>query len=246
MCLPSFSPAALSCIPLLFKNKPHFMCCCFLSSTAEDIICENLEETHSGFLKSVTVGFEDIKMTLKQKKRKGDANGNSERLILDGSIRGVAQPGRMLAIMGPSGSGKSTLLHAISGKLKEDKKINLYGKRYINGAKLTGDSKIPSAFIEQDVNFFPHMTVKETLDFRVELKMGACLKTKKEKDDLVTELMNQLGLTKSANTIVGNAKVRGLSGGERKRLSIACEMISSPPVIFLDEVSVDILPVYVS
>ena len=70
------------------------------------------------------------------------------------------------------------------------------------------------------------MTVKETLDFRVELKMGACLKTKKERDDLVKELMDQLGLTKSANTIVGNAKVRGLSGGERKRLSIACEMIS--------------------
>ena len=70
------------------------------------------------------------------------------------------------------------------------------------------------------------MTVKETLDFRVELKMGACLKTKMERDDLVKELMDQLGLTKSANTIVGNAKVRGLSGGERKRLSIACEMIS--------------------
>lgn len=149
----------------------------------------------------------------------------------------IAQPGRMLAIMGPSGSGKSTLLHAISGKVKEDKKINLYGKRYINGVPLTGDSKIPSAFIEQDVNFFPHMTVKETLEFRVELKMGSCLKTKQERDDLVKSLMNQLGLTKSANTIVGNAKVRGLSGGERKRLSIACEMISSPPVIFLDEVS---------
>jgi ABC-type multidrug transport system ATPase subunit len=203
-----------------------------IKTTAEDIICENLEQTHSGFFKSVSVGFEDITMTLQQKKNK------SERVILDGSIRGIAQPGRMLAIMGPSGSGKSTLLHAISGKVKEDKNINLYGKRYINGVPLTGDSKIPSAFIEQEVNFFPHMTVKETLDFRVELKMGSCLKTKKERDDLVTDLMNQLGLTKSANTIVGNAKVRGLSGGERKRLSIACEMISSPPVIFLDEVSV--------
>lgn len=202
---------------------------------AEDIVCENLEQTHSGFFKSVAVGFEDITMTLKQKKKKGDGNGDTERLILDGSIRGVANPGRMLAIMGPSGSGKSTLLHAISGQLKQDKKISLFGKRYINGVPLTGDSKIPSAFIEQEVNFFPHMTVKETLDFRVELKMGSCLKTKEERDRLVSDLMNQLGLTKSANTIVGNAKVRGLSGGERKRLSIACEMISSPPVIFLDE-----------
>ena len=169
-------------------------------------------------------------MVLKQKKK-----GKSDRVILDGSIRGVAKPGRMLAIMGPSGSGKSTLLHAIAGKIKGDKKISLSGKRYINNVQLTGDSQIPSAFIEQEVNFFPHMTVRETLDFQVELKMGAILKAKKERDDLVADLMDQLGLTKSANTIVGNLKIRGLSGGERKRLSIACEMISSPPLIFLDE-----------
>eukprot|EP00978_Attheya_sp_CCMP212_P045749 scaffold359367_cov24-Attheya_sp.AAC.1 len=79
---------------------------------------------------------------------------------------------------------------------------------------------IPAAFIEQDVNFFPHMTVKETLDFRVELKMGRKL-TKDARDDLVQDLMDQLSLTKSANTIVGNAKIRGISGGEKKRLSIA-------------------------
>jgi energy-coupling factor transporter ATP-binding protein EcfA2/ABC-type multidrug transport system permease subunit len=65
--------------------------------------------------------------------------------------------------------------------------------------------------------------------------MGSTLKKKSERVDLVKELMNLLGLTKSANTIVGNAKVRGLSGGERKRLSIACEMISSPSLIMLDE-----------
>lgn len=79
------------------------------------------------------------------------------------------------------------------------------------------------------------MTVKETLDFQVELKMGSFLKKESERDALVQDLMAQLGLSKSANTIVGNAKVRGISGGERKRLSIACEMISSPSVIFLDE-----------
>ena len=132
-------------------------------------------------------------------------------------------------------SGKTTLLHAIAGKVKEDKKIFLYGKRYINNLQFSGDSQLPSAFIEQEVKFFPHMTVKETLDFQVELKMGSVLKTKEERDERVTELMDQLGLKKSANTIVGNAKVRGLSGGERKRLSIACEMISSPALIFLDE-----------
>lgn len=196
---------------------------------AEDIVCDNPEQLKSLF-QSVEVGFEGLSMSLQQKKK-----GMPDRVILDGSISGVAKPGRMLAIMGPSGSGKTTTLHAIAGKVKYDKKITLSGKRYINGEPLTGDSLIPMAFVEQEVNFFPHMTVKETLDFQVELKMGSTLKTQAERDNLVNELMGQLGLTKSANTIVGNAKIRGLSGGERKRLSIACEMISSPPVIMLDE-----------
>jgi len=104
----------------------------------------------------------------------------------------------------------------------------------VNGETLSEDSKLPAAFIEQDVNFFPHMTVKETLDFRVELKLGSRL-GKSARDDVVADLIDMLGLSKSANTIVGGAKVRGLSGGERKRLSIACELISSPPVIILDE-----------
>lgn len=99
---------------------------------------------------------------------------------------------------------------------------------------MTGDTQIPAAFIEQDVNFFPHLTVKETLDFRVELQMASVL-SKLERDDLVAKLMSDLGLTKSANTIVGNTKVRGLSGGERKRLSIACEMIGGNSVLMLDE-----------
>lgn len=209
----------------------HILILCLVLhlSLAEDIICDNPEQLHTGFFQSVEVGFDNLSMTLKQKKK-----GVAERVILDG-IRGVAKPGRMLAIMGPSGSGKTTTLHAIAGKVKYDKRINLSGQRYINGELVTGDSLIPAAFVEQEVNFFPHMTVKETLDFQVELKMGSTLKTTAERDALVKDLMNQLGLTKSQNTIVGNAKIRGLSGGERKRLSIACEMISSPPVIFLDE-----------
>jgi ABC-type multidrug transport system ATPase subunit len=99
---------------------------------------------------------------------------------------------------------------------------------------VSGDSQIPAAYIQQSVSFFPHMTVRETLVFRVELHLGSTL-TKSQRDTVVTDLMDQLNLSKSANTIVGNAKVRGLSGGERKRLSIACEMVNSPSLIFLDE-----------
>mmetsp|Transcript_28601 Transcript_28601/g.42821 ORF Transcript_28601/g.42821 Transcript_28601/m.42821 type:complete len:712 (+) Transcript_28601:100-2235(+) len=195
----------------------------------DDIIIEDETQLSSGFFDKVEIGFENIQMTLAQKSK-----NKPKRVILDGSIRGTAKPGRMLAIMGPSGSGKTTLVHAIAGKVKENPRISLSGQRYVNGAPISGDSQIPSAFIEQEVSFFPHMTVRETLDFRVELKLGRKL-GKSARDDVVEELMDKLSLTKSADTKVGNAKIRGLSGGERKRLSIACEMISSPPVIFLDE-----------
>ena len=180
----------------------------------------------------VDVGWEGIKMVLKQKKK---GNNKAERIILDGSLKGVAKAGRLTAVMGPSGSGKSTFLHALAGRIKDDPKITLSGKRYVDGEEVAGDSQLPAAFIEQEVNFFPHMTVKETLDFRVDLKLGKKL-SKSERDEVVSSLMDQLGLTKSANTIVGNAKIRGLSGGERKRLSIACELITGAPIVMLDEV----------
>ena len=56
-----------------------------------------------------------------------------------------------------------------------------------------------------------------------------------EVEKTVTILIEKLGLTKAADTIVGNAKVRGLSGGERKRLSIACELLGNPSLLFCDE-----------
>jgi ABC-type multidrug transport system ATPase subunit len=129
-----------------------------------------------------------------------------------------------LAILGPSGAGKSTVLHALAGRIKHSSKLKLYGSRYLNGRPLSPDSMVPAAFIEQDVAFFPHMTVRETLSFRVELKLGSLI-SKKSRDDMVQELLDELGLTSVADTVVGGQKVRGISGGERKRLSIAVEMI---------------------
>lgn len=131
-----------------------------------------------------------------------------------------------------TGAGKSTVLHAWAGKIKYSPKLTLEGNRYMNGVPLSSDSTVPAAFIEQDVMFFPHMTVRETLTFRVELKLGSLL-SKTARDEMVDDLMSQLGLTKTANTVVGGSKVRGISGGERKRLSIAVEMISSPSVMYV-------------
>lgn len=78
----------------------------------------------------------------------------------------------------------------MSGRIKDNPKLKLYGRRYINGEPVAGDCRIPSAFVEQDVSFFPHMTVRETLRFRVNLKLGSLL-SKKARREMVDELMGK-------------------------------------------------------
>ena len=131
-------------------------------------------------------------------------------------------------------SSQSVFLHALAGRIKADKKLTLKGDRFYNGVLQPPDAILPAAFVEQEVNFFPRMTVRETLDFRVALHFGDLLE-KDARDELVYDLMKQLGLTPCAETIVGDVKVRGISSGERKRLSIAVEMISSPSLVCCDE-----------
>ena len=101
-------------------------------------------------LNAVDLGFSNFYMELATKKKRRDNTGGP-RVLMDGSIRGRARPGKMLAIMGPSGAGKSTILHALAGRVKESSKLKLEGMRYVNGDMLTEDSQVPSAFVEQQV-----------------------------------------------------------------------------------------------
>ena len=185
----------------------------------------------------VDLSFEGIQLELKTKK-------NGIRQILDGSIKGKVESGQLLAIMGPSGSGKSSILHALAGRIKENSKLSLKGKRYLNDGNLVAsDSLLPScAFVSQETsaNFFPYMTVYETLYFRLELKLGSKIKSRKVKDQIIQNILQQVNLEEVQNTIVGNSKIRGISGGERRRLAIACELITddegesgSPSIILL-------------
>jgi len=88
--------------------------------------------------------------------------------------------------------------------------------------------------VEQDVPFFSQITVRETLEFRVRLKLGNTLSSNGCRQ-LVDSLIGKLGLEAASETIVGDTKRRGISGGERKRLSIASVLIESPSALFLDE-----------
>lgn len=174
----------------------------------------------------VTICWRNITCSLSDKKSK------SVRFLLK-DVSGEAKPGRLLAIMGPSGSGKTTLLNVLAGQLAASPRLSLSGFLEVNGQR---KSKKPYkfAFVRQEDLFFSQMTVRETLSLAAELQLPQ-MSSAEARDNYVNDLLCKLGLVSCADSIVGDAKVRGISGGEKKRLSLACELIASPSVIFADE-----------
>ncbi|KAL9245486.1 hypothetical protein vseg_019132 [Gypsophila vaccaria] len=155
-----------------------------------------------------------------------------ERTILNG-ISGVANPGEILAVLGPSGSGKSTLLNAISGRLHHHAP-SLTGTVHANDRKHTKHTLKLTGFVTQDDVLYPHLTVRETLVYCALLRLPYALDLS-EKISTVDSVIAELSLSKCQHTIIGNSFIRGVSGGERKRVSIAHEMLINPSLLILDE-----------
>ncbi|KAE9618349.1 putative polar-amino-acid-transporting ATPase [Lupinus albus] len=153
-----------------------------------------------------------------------------DRFILK-SVTGIAYPGEILAILGPSGSGKSTLLNALSGRLHGH---SLTGTILANSFKLTKPVLRRTGFVTQDDILYPHLTVRETLVFCSMLRLPRNL-PREAKIAAAESLIVELGLSKCQDTIIGNSFIRGVSGGERKRVSIAHEMLVDPSLLILDE-----------
>eukprot|EP00899_Mesostigma_viride_P027763 jgi/Mesvir1/8171/Mv12476-RA.1 len=145
-------------------------------------------------------------------------------------MSGNVIPGELLALMGPSGSGKTTLLSCVGGRFRGE----IHGQILYNGEKFGREMKKRTGFVDQDDMLFANLTVRETLMFAALLKLPDDM-PRKAKATKVAEVMASLGLTKCANTIIGSHFVRGISGGERKRVSIGHEMLTDPAIILLDE-----------
>ncbi|KAF7827702.1 ABC transporter G family member 7 [Senna tora] len=180
----------------------------------------------SGRVFPVTIRWSNIACSL------SDKSSKSVRFLLK-NVSGEAKPGRLLAIMGPSGSGKTTLLNVLAGQLAASPRLHLSGLLEFNG-KPSSKNTYKFAYVRQEDLFFSQLTVRETLSLATELQLPG-ISSVEERDEYVKNLLFKLGLVSCADTIVGDAKVRGISGGEKKRLSLACELLASPSVIFADE-----------
>ncbi|XP_040970389.1 ABC transporter G family member 22 isoform X3 [Gossypium hirsutum] len=138
-----------------------------------------------------------------------------ERDILNG-ITGAVNPGEVLALMGPSGSGKTTLLNLLGGRLIQS---TGGGSITYNDQPYSKFLKSRIGFVTQDDVLFPHLTVKETLMYAARLRLPKVL-TRQQKEKRAVDVIYELGLERCQDTMIGGSFVRGVSGGERKRVCI--------------------------
>eukprot|EP00922_Rhytidocystis_sp_ex-Travisia-forbesii_P058479 GHVS01086420.1.p1 GENE.GHVS01086420.1~~GHVS01086420.1.p1 ORF type:complete len:711 (+),score=80.29 GHVS01086420.1:206-2338(+) len=165
-----------------------------------------------------------------------ESSGFSKRLLhLDGFV-GEAAPGDLVALMGSSGAGKSTLLNVLSRRITK----NAGSVRYNDGCDPEHDGgvfKDVSAFIQQEDIFYGKLTAEEHLKFQALLRLPGST-TKTQRNEITTSMLSRMGLTKARHNRIGNISQgdnAGISGGERKRLSMASELLTSPSVLFADE-----------
>ncbi|CAM6115887.1 unnamed protein product [Calypogeia fissa] len=182
-------------------------------------------------IRGTGVEFEDLWYTVVKKQKKDGVWIKREAHLLQG-ITGAASKGDVTAVMGPSGAGKSTLLDALAGRIASG---SLGGTTKVDGRLVSPTlMKRMSAYVMQDDQLFPMLTVWETLWFAAEVRLHRGT-SNEEKQHRVTRILDQLGLTKVRDTYIGDEKTRGISGGEKRRVSIGVDIIHGPELLFMDE-----------
>nr|QNH67971.1 ATP-binding cassette transporter subfamily G-like protein 5 [Brachionus plicatilis] len=177
------------------------------------------------------------KLSLKEKimsRFSSDDDDDAEFKQILTNVRGIVKPGQLCAIMGASGAGKTTLLNILNFRNKG--KMIIEADVKINGVETDWDMITRySGFVQQDDLFHGVLTVREHLTFVTMLKLGNSY-TKEERFQRIDEIVQEVNLVKSEDTIIGvGDKLKGLSGGEKRRLAYASEIVNNPSLLFCDE-----------
>ncbi|GIM01286.1 hypothetical protein Vretimale_6074 [Volvox reticuliferus] len=170
-----------------------------------------------------TLTWENLNVTTK------DVKGGTRHILKD--VSGYVKPKDMLAIMGPSGCGKSTLLDGLAGRLPSS--VEKSGDVLLNGhnSRLTYGL---SAYVTQDEVLVGTLTVRETLTYAALLRLPRNM-LHSDKMGRVDAVIKELGLEDAQHTKIGTPFIKGVSGGQKRRVSIGCELITHPGLLFLDE-----------
>eukprot|EP00241_Pyramimonas_parkeae_P015408 CAMPEP_0114297338 /NCGR_PEP_ID=MMETSP0059-20121206/11802_1 /TAXON_ID=36894 /ORGANISM="Pyramimonas parkeae, Strain CCMP726" /LENGTH=597 /DNA_ID=CAMNT_0001419567 /DNA_START=157 /DNA_END=1947 /DNA_ORIENTATION=+ len=153
-------------------------------------------------------------------------NGSQKKIL--SNVSGAIPGGKLCYMMGPSGAGKSSLLDALADRVKAP----------VSGTVLVdGVPKNPATFnniakyVQQEDNLIPILTVQQTFEVMA-MFYSTDMKVVKDRSERAIAM---LGLEKQRDTIIGGAILRGLSGGQKRRVSIGCELVATPRIMFLDE-----------
>ncbi|KAF2172801.1 hypothetical protein M409DRAFT_16761 [Zasmidium cellare ATCC 36951] len=189
---------------------------------------EDVEKQTSGqtlFLNEdvTSLAWQDLTVTV------NDRTTQAPRNILDASS-GIVRPGQMMALMGPSGSGKTTLLNTLA-----QRQTPTHGKVLINGAECPlATHRAVSSFVEQEDTLIGSLTVEETLKFAAKLSLPSTV-SKTEAYSRASSLIAAFGLSEQRRTLIGTPIQKGISGGQKRRVSVATHLITGPRVLYLDE-----------
>jgi len=152
-------------------------------------------------------------------------------------------PAHVNVIMGPSGSGKTSLLQSIASRLHggTTSKYRSTGAITLNNAVPTRDvlASVTSFVTQDDDALMPSLTVRESLHFAAKLRLPASM-SKQEKVRRAEEVLLKIGLKDCADRLIGSDLKKSSSGGERRRVSIAVQILTDPKVLLLDEVCVKV------
>lgn len=155
------------------------------------------------------------------------------------TCHGFVADGHLCAVLGPSGAGKSTLLSALGGTISSSSRLSVNGDVFLYNAEKRTKERLQVqggrvAWLQQSDHFFSMLTVYETLNLAAFLQLPKL--SERQRQRRVRSIMQFLGLTSLQNRRIGDSTThRGLSGGEKRRLSLALELVSSPQLFFGDE-----------
>ncbi|KAE8693681.1 ABC transporter G family member 37 [Hibiscus syriacus] len=182
--------------------------------------------------KPITISFEDVQYFVYTPKQLREQGCPQKRLQLLQDITGAFRPGVLTALMGVSGAGKTTLMDVLSGRntsgyFEGDIRIGGYPKVQQTYARI-------SAYCEQTDIHSPMITVEESVMYSAWLRLPTEI-DKSKRLEFVAEVLQMIELDEIKDALVGIPWVRGITPEQRKRLTIAVELVSNPSIIFMDE-----------
>ncbi|EGZ16360.1 hypothetical protein PHYSODRAFT_507730 [Phytophthora sojae] len=193
------------------------------------MINQEIEVKYEAIRNPCVLSWSDLSYTVKGKKAPELPWGT--KTILD-RVSGRCAPGELTAIMGPSGSGKTTLVDLLADRISSG---DVAGLIEVNGTQRnTKTFRAVTSYVAQEDTLLGSFIVVETMRMAAKLNLPNTV-TSHEIEIRVENVMDAMGLGTARDTLVGDIFRKGLSGGQKRRLSIAIELLSNPSILILDE-----------